>query len=150
MAMLDDYCVLNVYTIFGKEGDGNNKESPIRKLMEGKLPYCFDPILRDYIHVDDVISAILYVIEKDIKGEYDLGTGVGVSTKELIEIWGRHQPPVIGPSDPDYPAGIHQELVARHTKMIPGYQPKVDIREWLQTQSINEFIIEENNVRHDQ
>ena len=103
MALLDDYCVLNIYTIFGKEGTGNNKESPIHKLMTGKLPYCFHPILRDYIHVDDVVRAIVYVIEKDIKGEYDLGTGEGVSTKELINIWGRYQPAVIGDDHPEWP-----------------------------------------------
>ena len=147
MAMLQDSCVLNVYTVFGKEGTGNNKESPIRKLMNGSLPYCFHPILRDYIHVTDVISAILYVIEKEIVGEYDLGTGNGVSTKELIDLWGRYHPPVIGRDHPDWPAGIHQTLVARREKMLPGFIPEIDVREWLRTQSVNESIIEQDNAQ---
>jgi len=147
MAMLQDYCVLNIFTIFGREDEAYNKESPIRKLMKGKLPYCFDPILRDYIHVDDVVDAILYVIEKEIAGEYDLGTGDGVATKELIEIWGRHRPPVIGPDDPNWPAGIHPSLIARRKKMLPGFIPEIDVREWLRTQSINESIIEEDNAQ---
>ena len=149
MAMLEDSCVLNIYTIFGKEGNANNKESPIRKLMTGKLPYCFHPILRDYIHIDDVVRAIVYVIEKDITGEYDLGTGAGVSTKELINIWGQHQPPVIGDDHPEWPAGIHQKLVARPERMLPGYFPQMDVREWLQTQSRNESIIETDEERSD-
>ncbi|MEM2969836.1 MAG: NAD-dependent epimerase/dehydratase family protein [Candidatus Bathyarchaeia archaeon] len=46
----------------------------------------------DLIHVDDICRAIICTIEKDAYGEFNIGTGVGTSTKEIahyiIEITG--------------------------------------------------------------
>ena len=144
MAMLDDFCVLNAFTIYGREDAKHNKQSPIHKLMNGKLPYCFDSWVRDYIHVDDVVRAIVHVIECDIIGEYDLGTGSGISSKEMVDIWKHHRPRTIQPGDPEYPEGYHEVLVARLDMMLPGFETTVDIREWLKLQSDNLSIIKIN------
>lgn len=137
MAMLCNYCVLNVFTIYGREDMEHNKQSPVHKLMNGNLPYCFQSWVRDYIHIDDVVRAIVHVIACDIKGEYDLGTGEGISSKEMVDIWKHHRPRVVGPGDPEYPEGYHEVLVARGDKMIPGFKTKIGIREWLKQQSVN-------------
>lgn len=144
-AVVKNYCILNIYTIFGKEDTSNNKESPIRKLMENKLPYTFHPCFRDYIHVEDVVRAILYVIENEIAGEYDLGTGVGVSTQELVKIWRKTNPRVLPPGQ--WPLGVPQRLVARSHTMLPGFTTKIDVREWLRTQLINDSILEQDLER---
>ena len=144
MAMLADFCVLNIFTVYGSEDPNSHKQSPIHKLMNGKLPYCFEGWTRDYIHVDDVVRAIVHVIECDIKGEYDLGTGVGISSKEMVEIWKHHRPPAVKPGDPECPEGYHEVLVARKEKMLPGFETTVDIRQWLKLQSDNLSIIKIN------
>lgn len=150
MASLNDYCVLNVFTIYGKEDASNNKKSPVNKLMNGTLPYCFAEWVRDYIHVDDVVRAILHVIECNIQGEYDLGTGDGISSKEMVDIWRHHQPKVVKAGDPEYPDGYHEVLVARSDKMIPGFITRVDIREWLKLASDNISIIKTDKEHSDE
>ena len=136
MAMLNNYCVFNIFTIYGREDPNDNKQSPIQKLMSGNLPYCFEGWVRDYIHVNDVVRGIVHVIEGDIRGEYDLGTGVGISSKEMADIWKHHRPPT-GKG----PEGYHEVLVARQGKMLPGFETRVDIREWLDMQSKNFDIV---------
>ena len=41
--------------------------------------------IRDYVHLEDLASAHLLALEKDAVGAYNLGTGKGVSVKELVE-----------------------------------------------------------------
>ena len=41
--------------------------------------------IRDYIHLEDLASAHILALEKDVFGAYNLGTGQGVSVKEIIE-----------------------------------------------------------------
>ena len=147
MAMLPNACVLNTFTVYGREDMTHNKQSPIHKLMNGNLPYCFEEWTRDYIHVDDVIRAIVHVIESDVRGEYDLGTGEGISSKEMVDIWGHHRPPVARPGDAGYPDGYHEVLVARSDKMLPGFETRVDIREWLRCESVNLSILKEDDKR---
>ncbi len=40
--------------------------------------------IRDYIHIEDLCSAHILALEKDAFGAYNLGTGKGVSVKEII------------------------------------------------------------------
>ena len=145
MEMLDNNaCVVNIFTAYGREDTQNNKQSPIQKLMNGSLPCCFDPWVRDYVHVDDIVRAILHVIECDVAGEYDLGTGVGVSSKELVDIWKHADVRIVQPGDPEWPEGYHESLVARKDWLIPGFETKIDIREWLKLQSDNQKIINQD------
>lgn len=41
--------------------------------------------IRDYIHLKDLASAHLLALEKEALGAYNLGTGKGVSVKEIVE-----------------------------------------------------------------
>ena len=41
--------------------------------------------IRDYIHLKDLASAHILALEKDALGAYNLGTGQGVSVKEIVE-----------------------------------------------------------------
>ena len=42
--------------------------------------------VRDYIHIEDLSSAHILALEKEALGAYNLGTGNGVSVKEIVEI----------------------------------------------------------------
>lgn len=39
---------------------------------------------RDYVHVDDVVAAALAGVERDVRGAYNIGTGVATSVNGLI------------------------------------------------------------------
>jgi len=41
--------------------------------------------IRDYIHVSDLANAHVLALEKEVQGAFNLGTGVGVSVKEVVE-----------------------------------------------------------------
>jgi len=41
--------------------------------------------VRDYVHVDDVASAHLQAVEKNVSGTFNLGTSHGCSNKEIID-----------------------------------------------------------------
>ena len=131
-------CVLRPYRVFGQEEGRESEYSPVSKLVRNELEYVFDPWIRDYIHVLDVVRAVKYVIKNQLYGNeqsgaaYDLGTGKGVSTKELVEIWGQNPlHPIVKPGDPQWPAGAPEKLVARKEWMIKGFTPDHNVKEWL-------------------
>ena len=95
--------------------------------------------VRDYIHVEDLASVHRMAIETQPEGEfryYNVGTGVGVSVKELIEVVRE----VTGHDIPASPAprreGDPPELYADPTKAMTelGWQPEyADIRRTVET-----------------
>lgn len=42
--------------------------------------------VRDFIHVDDIVSATLYLVENGVKGPINLGTGIGTSFSQLAKL----------------------------------------------------------------
>ena len=128
---LQNYAVIRPYNVYGREEGALNKYSPVWRLIRGELPYCFNPWVRDYIHVQDLCAGIVHIIENDLVGDYDLGTGQGVSTMELVELWDRYRPPIVGPGEDGWPRNALEMLVARSEKMLPDFQAKRDVKDWL-------------------
>jgi len=62
----------------------------LRAVMTSKDPRTFHPdnpdSFHDFIHVDDVATAISTVISNSITGEIAVGTGFTISTKDFVEI----------------------------------------------------------------
>ncbi len=57
-------------------------------LTDGRLQVFGDgKQTRDYMYVDDVSEAVLRVIQKDIRGTYQLGTGTATSVLDLVRIF---------------------------------------------------------------
>jgi nucleoside-diphosphate-sugar epimerase len=78
--------------IFNVYGEGNNKGIIKEFFMRIKknLPLTIHgdgEYTRDYIHVRDVVKTINDFIEKDFKpGVYEVGSGVGTTVNQLVEI----------------------------------------------------------------
>ena len=95
--------------------------------------------VRDYVHVEDLASVHRVALETQAEGQfrcYNLGTGVGVSVKELIdaarEVTGHEIPASPAPRREGDPA----ELYADPTKAVAelGWQPRyTDVRETIET-----------------
>jgi nucleoside-diphosphate-sugar epimerase len=85
--------------------------------------------VRDWIHIDDVVGATLAVIDQDVTGPVNLGTGRATSFNELAEMVcaaAGYKPAlkhILGAPD-----GV-QYRVADPTRMLTVYQPKVTLEE---------------------
>ena len=67
--------------------------------------------VRDYVHLEDLASAHLLALEKEATGAFNLGTGKGVSVKELVEacrkVTGHPIPAKVLPRRPGDPPALY-------------------------------------------
>lgn len=86
--------------------------------------------VRDWIHVDDVVDAVLAHLEADVAGPVNLGSGTGVSFRQLaatvIEAVDGYAPEIR--YLPAEPAGVAYR-VADPAKMLATYTPRVGLVE---------------------
>lgn len=86
-----EYCVLRISNAYGsgqhnRKNQGviniwlNNIQNNIKISIIGK-----SDIIRDYVHINDIVNAFLLVINKNVTGIYNIGTGVGTSLNDLID-----------------------------------------------------------------
>jgi UDP-glucose 4-epimerase len=71
------------------------------RLIAGERPIVFGDGLqtRDYVHVDDVITANLAAVDSDSPGPYNVGTGVETTVLELVDALAPH---ASAPFEPDH------------------------------------------------
>ena len=79
----DDYCILCPTVIWGDERWKSAAKSIPYQLATHTLGYLLKDYSRDYIHVDDVMSAIEHCIEHRVTGKYELSSGKTISNKEI-------------------------------------------------------------------
>jgi len=85
--------------------------------------------VRDFIHIDDIIAAVMKAVEIDFKGAVNLGTGKATSFDELARLVASvasYEPKF--KRLPSKPAGVMYR-VADTTKMSLFYQPKISLEE---------------------
>ena len=75
--------VARIFNVYGE----NEKTSIISKMIKSltdKTAFSLDSgLVRDFIHVEDLISGLLHLAENGDYGVYNLGTGVGTNLGEL-------------------------------------------------------------------
>lgn len=105
--------------------------SLIRRAMEGENPLVVwgdgSPV-RDFIHADDVARGMVLAVEKRITQPVNLGSGVGVAIKDLVEIIVRHlpsRPEVIW--DTTKPSGDRKRLMDISRVRAYGFEPSISI-----------------------
>jgi len=115
-------------------GDGARESMLIGKLIDGTVQYLTRHV-RDFVHVSDVVDAILILMSKDIgmlKPAYDIGTGEGNVVEELGIIAGWE-----GIEVRDGDACEAQDNTADITEMKAlGWNPKVKVDEYLITNTV--------------
>ena len=81
--------------------------------------------IRDYIHLEDLSSAHILALEKEALGAYNLGTGNGISVKEIVEmcrkVTGHPIPVKWCPRRPGDPPSLYASGVKARTVM--GWDP---------------------------
>lgn len=83
---------VTVFRPFNIYGKGQHPDflipTIIRQAFEGKIEIKDDRPKRDYIHVEDVIEAVLIAAEKKQQGYrvYNLGSGISYSVRQLVDM----------------------------------------------------------------
>lgn len=95
------------------------------KIFGGDYPTPDGTCIRDYVHLEDLSSAHLLALEKEALGAYNLGTGKGVSVKEIVEacrrITGRPIPAEMLPRRPGDPPALYAS--GRKARETMGWNP---------------------------
>lgn len=82
--------------------------------------------IRDYVHLKDLSSAHILALEKGIEGAFNLGTGKGISVKEIVEacrkITGRPIPVKMCPRRPGDPPALYAS--GKKAREVLGWNPQ--------------------------
>ena len=85
---------------------------------------------RDFIHMTDVVNAVMTAVEENIYGPTNLGWGRSTSFLELAELCttavGGHKGQIL--TRPDKPVGC-MHRVSDNTKLLSFYTPKISLEE---------------------
>jgi nucleoside-diphosphate-sugar epimerase len=85
--------------------------------------------VRDFVHIDDIVSAVMAAIEQEVEGPVNVGSGRAVSFRELARLVtgiAGYEPELQCLSDK--PTGV-QRRVADVTKLHTFYTPRVTLEE---------------------
>ena len=107
-------------------GQNSRKEMLVGRIRDKKLAYVTNHS-RDFIHVDDICSAIIKNLDNTVlAGTIDVGTGKSVGVKELAESVGINVPLVPGDTCEA------QDNTADITPLLStGWKPKYDVMEFV-------------------
>ncbi|HUY13369.1 MAG TPA: NAD(P)-dependent oxidoreductase [Terriglobia bacterium] len=80
-----------LFYLYGQAEDPNRLVPSVTlALLRGEVARCTDgKQLRDFLHVDDVASAICAVATSDCKGTINIGSGEPVSVRTIVELIGK-------------------------------------------------------------
>lgn len=81
--------------------------------------------IRDYVHLEDLSSAHILALEKDAVGAFNLGTGKGISVKEIVEacrkVTGHSIPVKMCPRRPGDPPALYAS--GNKAREVMGWNP---------------------------
>jgi GDP-L-fucose synthase len=128
----------NVYGPYDNFDPNNAMVIPslIRRVLDGENPLVVwgdgSPI-RDFIYAEDVARGMLLAVEQGINEPINLGSGQGVSIKELTEIIAKEVSPTIKIEwDESKPKGDAKRLMDMTRAKAYGFEPKVTIQQGIQ------------------
>ena len=124
----------NVYGPYDNFDPANAMVIPslIKRAMDGENPLTVwgdgSPI-RDFIHASDVARGMLLAVEKGINEPINLGSGTGITIKQIAEIVAKHSPngPIDLVWDTSKPKGDAKRLMDMTRAQNYGFKPEVSI-----------------------
>ena len=116
-------CILRPYNIWSFNESDKVNPSIIYKILTGKLEKVYWRCTRDFIHVDDVVTAVTKVVEDWSPGTFSVGTAEPTDLSSLVSRLYLQsgctypKPPVV----PECP--IAERLVAARDDLLPEWKP---------------------------
>lgn len=144
----------NVYGPFDNFDPANAMVIPslIRRAMDGEIPLTVwgdgSPI-RDFIHAKDVARGMMLAVEKGINQPINLGSGTGVTIKEIAEIVAKNIPgsPIELVWDTTKPKGDAKRLMDMTRANGHGFSPIISIEEGIR-ETIEWYAKNRNSVEN--
>jgi len=127
----DNQVGLRFTTVYG---DGARESMLIGKLMSGTINYLTRHV-RDFVHVSDVVDAIVLLLSKDIRllePAYDIGTGTGNVVEDLGNLAGWEG---IEVTDGDSCEAQNNTADISEMKKL-GWEPKVNVEDYIITNTV--------------
>jgi len=124
-----------IFFLYGSGEDGGRLvPSVIRALLAGESARCsHGRQVRDFLHVDDVAGAFASLVESDLAGACNIGSGEGRSVRSVVEAIGR----AVGredllrfgefPTPPDDPPSIVASTA--RLREATGFVPTISLEE---------------------
>ena len=107
-------------------GPGSREDMLIGRIRDKKLKYVTDHI-RDFIHVDDICSAIIKNLDNDIiAGSIDVGTGIGTKVSDLAKLAGLDLPVQDGD-----PCEALENVAEIRPLLSTGWKPKYNVQDYI-------------------
>jgi GDP-L-fucose synthase len=136
----------NVYGAYDNFDPENAMVIPslIRRAVDGERPLTVwgngSPI-RDFIHASDVARGMMMAVEKGINEPINLGSGSGVTIKQVAEMVAKHVPggPIDLVWDADKPAGDAKRLMDMSRAAKYGFKCEVGIEQGIK-ETIDWFV----------
>jgi len=125
----------NVYGPYDNFDPNNAMVIPslIKRALDGENPLAVwgdGSSIRDFIHAKDVARGMLLTLEKSVEQPINLGSGIGVSIREIVEIIVNDmkiKPRVVW--DTSKPSGDKKRLMDISRAKAIGFQPMISIEE---------------------
>ena len=84
-----DYVILRIGDIYGPyQKSGRLLQAVIKNILhrQPQKLYGIGDRTRDYIYIDDVVNGLIFVMLHDLRGTFNLATGIGTNVIQFIEI----------------------------------------------------------------
>lgn len=130
----EDYCIFQPYNVWGPGEECKESPSIVHQIKHNSLGSIFEDCVRDFVHISDVVQAVLNVVRRWTDGTHQLGTGIGTPIRDLPRMldveWDRYLPT-------SKVEGYVAKRVADPQKCLSEWQPghiELDLREghkWL-------------------
>jgi len=125
----------NVYGPYDNFDTNNAMVIPslIKRALDGENPLTVwgdGSAIRDFIHAKDVALGMLFAMEKGSRQPINLGSGIGISIKRIVEIIidnMKDKPKVIW--DTSKPSGDRKRLMDISRARAIGFEPKMSIED---------------------
>lgn len=108
-------------------GPGSRDDMLIGRIRDKTLKYVTDHT-RDFIHVDDICSAIIKNLDNSqLNGIIDVGTGTGVKIDDLVNSFYENKLPKVN----GHPCEAKENVADTEALLKTGWRPKYNIQDYI-------------------
>ena len=82
----EKYCILRLFNIYGKNQPENFFIPDINKKIKLQKKIKLNKSIRDFIHVNDVVKIINFIIRKKVNDIINIGSGYGIPLSSIVKM----------------------------------------------------------------